>query len=46
MRSTTWEAYRLAQTTYKAFKVRLRLFFSDVIGCCEWIYSNKAAIKM
>ena len=24
-------------TTYKAFKVRLRLFFSGFIGCCEWI---------
>jgi len=24
-------------TTYKAFKVRLRLFFSDFIGCCEWM---------
>ena len=24
-------------TTYKAFKVRLRLFFSDFTGCCEWM---------
>ena len=28
----------VGRKAYEAFKVRLRLFFSDLIGYCEWFF--------